>query len=179
MRQQFFISCGLLLVLIAFSVAAAPSAVEAQARPQKIGEFRDWSAFVFEDQNGKVCYMASQPVSDEGNYTRRGEIYGMITHRPDERAFDVVSFVAGYTHRAGSEVTAQIGSDEFELFTQGDTSWTRDAETDARLVEAIRRGSRMVVRGTSSRGTATTDTYSLFGSSAAYDAISEACGVRS
>jgi hypothetical protein len=31
------------------------------------------------------------------------------------------------------------------------------------------------VQGTSSRGTLTTDTYSLSGFSAAYDAISEAC----
>ena len=33
----------------------------------------------------------------------------------------------------------------------------------------------MVVKGTSSRGTVTTDTYSLRGFTAAYDAISGAC----
>jgi hypothetical protein len=36
----------------------------------------------------------------------------------------------------------------------------------------------MVVRGQSNRGTKTTDTYSLVGFSAAYQAINQACGVK-
>ena len=42
----------------------------------------------------------------------------------------------------------------------------------------MKRGRKMVVKGKSSRGTATTDTYSLTGFSAAYKAIGEACGVK-
>ncbi len=36
----------------------------------------------------------------------------------------------------------------------------------------------MIVAGISSRGTLTTDTYSLNGFTAAYDAITRACGVK-
>jgi hypothetical protein len=39
----------------------------------------------------------------------------------------------------------------------------------------MRAGSTMVVKGTSARGTRTTDTYSLKGVSAALDAIDKAC----
>ncbi len=171
-----------LLTLLAIVTAytswqiGAPVSANA-AEPRLIGTFRDWSAYEFQDANGKVCYMASRPIKDEGNYTRRGEIYALITHRPEERSFDVVSFIAGYTHKAGSDVSVQIGSSSYDLFTQGDTAWTRDGETDRNLVQSIRQGNRMVTRGTSSRGTLTTDTYSLSGSSAAYDAISKACGI--
>ncbi|MDX1424550.1 MAG: invasion associated locus B family protein, partial [Kiloniellales bacterium] len=48
---------------------------------------------------------------------------------------------------------------------------------DQAIVKAMRAGSSMVVKGTSSRGTVTTDTYSLLGFSKAYAAISKACGV--
>ena len=40
------------------------------------------------------------------------------------------------------------------------------------------RGARLVVKGTSSRGTKTTDTYSLKGFSAAFKAIGKACKVK-
>lgn len=169
---------SVLAIMTAYACWQIGAPVDARAaEPRLIGTFRDWSAYEFQDANGKVCYMASRPIKDEGNYTRRGEIYALITHRPEERSFDVVSFIAGYTHKAGSDVSVQIGSDNFDLFTQGDTAWTRDGETDRSLVASIRKGSRMVTRGTSSRGTLTTDTYSLSGSSAAYEAIGKACGV--
>jgi len=41
----------------------------------------------------------------------------------------------------------------------------------------MRRGGTLVVKGTSSRGTDTTDRYSLMGFTAAHNAISQACGV--
>ena len=40
----------------------------------------------------------------------------------------------------------------------------------------MKAGKQLIVRGTSSRGTATTDTYSLAGFSAALAAIDKACG---
>jgi hypothetical protein len=43
------------------------------------------------------------------------------------------------------------------------------------LVAAMRSGSTMSVQGTSSRGTVSTDTYSLSGVSAALDAIAKEC----
>ena len=44
------------------------------------------------------------------------------------------------------------------------------------MVNAMAKGSKMVVKGTSSRGTPTTDTYSLMGFMAARRAITQACG---
>jgi len=38
------------------------------------------------------------------------------------------------------------------------------------------RGAEMVIAGESSRGTQTTDTYSLLGFTAAHEAMNEACG---
>ena len=41
----------------------------------------------------------------------------------------------------------------------------------------MKKGNRMVVKGTSSRGTLTTDTFSLKGFTKAYGAIGKACGL--
>ncbi len=154
------------------------SGAEAQ-EPRRLGDFGDWSAFKSEEASGPVCYMASQPKKDEGDYERRGEIYALVTHRPQEDRRDEVSFVAGYQYKENSWVDVTIGNEKAKFFTQGDGAWAADSETDKRMVEAMIKGRTMIVEGTSSRGTLTKDTYSLIGFTKAYEAISEACGVAS
>jgi hypothetical protein len=143
-----------------------------------IGEFKDWAAHAEGDGAQKVCWIYSKPTKDEGKYTARGEIYALVTHRPGEKVTNQVQFTAGYTFKKGSEVTVAIGKSKFELFTSGDTAWARSAKDDRAIVAAMRRGASMTVTGTSSRGTATRDTYSLSGISAAHAAIGKACNVK-
>ncbi len=145
------------------------------SEPKLISKHNDWSAFTFMENGQKVCFMASQPESAKGNYTKRGEIFALITHRPGDNSFDVVSFVAGYTYKKNSDVNVTVGNKKFTLFTQADTAWTSDNATDKALTNAIKNGNSMVVKGSSTRGTLTTDTYSLSGSTAAYQAITNAC----
>jgi hypothetical protein len=168
-------------VLPAFCLAVATLAcgtVAHAAEPQLIGSFNDWNAFSYDENGQKVCYMSSRPKKDEGNYKQRGDIYVLITHRPAEKSLDVVSVTTGYTYKEKSEAQVSVGNQNFKLFTDGDTAWARDEKTDKSLVSAIRGGSAMIIKGTSNRGTATTDTYSLAGTSAAYEAINKACDVK-
>lgn len=142
---------------------------------ERIGDYGGWSAYQFVENGQTTCYMASAPSKDEGDYTNRGKIYARVTHRPAENTKDEVSLLAGYTYLDKSFATATIGNKTFDLFTDKDTAWAPDATTDSQLVRAMKAGQNMVVRGTSSRGTDTKDTYSLIGFTKAYNAISKAC----
>lgn len=154
------------------------SHVQASA-PQVIGEYGDWVAYYYKDSFGAVCYMASTPKKDEGKYTKRGDIYAVVTHRPTEKSFDVVNFNAGYEFKRGAKVEVKIGAKTFDkIFTNGDKAWATNEKVDKEMVEAMKRGSRMVVHGVSSRGTQTKDTYSLTGFASAYRAISNKCKAR-
>ncbi len=144
-------------------------------QPRLMASYGDWEVYMFYEDNNKVCYIASQPKADEGNYKRRGEIFALITSRPADNTRDVFSYITGYTYKAGSEATVKIDGQEFTLFTQDETAWAPDSDTDARIARAIRDGSKMVVQGTSSRGTLTTDTFSLSGSSKAYEQMTKEC----
>ena len=149
------------------------------AAPQVLGEYGDWVAYYYRDSSGAVCYMASTPKKDEGKYTKRGDIYAVVTHRPNEKSFDVVNFNAGYTYKSGAKVEVKIGAQTFDkLFTSGDKAWATSEKTDKEMVAAMKRGSRMVVHGVSSKGTQTKDTYSLNGFSSAYRAISNKCKAK-
>lgn len=143
-------------------------------QPREIGVFSDWRAFTFEDAGGKICYVVSEPKKAEGNYTRRGDIYFLVTHRPSGRVFDEASIITGYTFQNGYEPTATIGNQQFKFYSEGDAAWAFTAD-EKQLITAMKRGANMVVRGRSSRGTVTTDTYSLSGITAALNAIDKEC----
>lgn len=168
MTKQFYTLIAALGFLTMSSAAHA-------SEPQKIGTYGDWSAYSFVENGKKVCYMVSSPKTDEGDYTRRGEIYTLITHRPSENTRNVFSYIAGYPYKQDSEVTVSVNGKDFKLFTYEETAWAPDSATDNAIAAAVRKGSSLVVKGTSKRGTLTTDTYSLKGSGAAHDAISKAC----
>ena len=154
--------------LLAFSAYAGA--------PQLIGEYNDWSAYIYKEGKNSVCYMASTPQKSEGKYTRRGDVYLVITHRPADKSFDVVNFVAGYAYKNDAKVIVKIGKDTIsDFFVENDKAWTMNANVDKKLVEAMKKGERLIIDGTSTKGTTTKDTYSLRGFSSAYRAISTKC----
>ncbi len=163
--------------LIFFSLLALFCVIfNTNAAEQKlIGEYGDWLAYYYRDNAGPVCYMASTPKKDEGKYTKRGDIYVVVTHRPNEKSFDVVNINAGYKYKPASETELKIGAKTFKLFVNGDKAWTTSSKDDKEIVAAMKRGSRMIVNGTSFKGTKTKDTYSLNGFTSAYKAISNKC----
>ena len=166
MKKCLFIS---LLAVVAYVTEAVA------AQPSLIGEYGDWTAYYYRDSAGPVCYMDSTPKKDEGKYSKRGDIYVVVTHRPNEKSFDVVNVNAGYPYKKNSEAEIKIGARTFNLFTNADKAWAMTTEKDKEIVAAMKKGSRMIVNGTSAKGTKTKDTYSLNGFSSAYKRISNKC----
>ena len=150
----------------------------AAAATRQLGRFQSWSAHLLTEGKVKTCYAHSVPKQAKGNYKRRGAVYVQITHRRAERRMHEVGFTAGYTYKNASEVEIDIDGNRFKLFTDRDTAWAYDSKADLALVRAMMKGRVMVVRGTSSRGTRTTDSYSLSGFTRAHRAIGKACGVK-
>lgn len=165
----------LVAILVLALTAGVFSPAAYASEPTLLSTHDAWSAYTFKENGNTVCYMASEPIKEEGNYSRRGKIYALITNRPAEGSKNVFSYIAGYPYKEASEAILQIDGTKFSLFTQDESAWAPDAETDGRIANAVRQGSKMIVKGTSRRGTLTTDTFSLKGSSAALDAITKAC----
>jgi hypothetical protein len=163
--------------LIILGLAAAPAAVLA-AEGTAIAKFEAWAAYSYGKGKSKICYIYSTPEKSAGDYTQRGPTYFQVTHRPGDKSFNVVSVTAGYAYKKDSNVEAEVDGTKYSLFTDGDTAWSRDAKGDSALVTAMKNGNQMIVRGSSARGTLTTDTYSLHGFTAAHAAIDKACGVK-
>ncbi len=142
----------------------------------------DWSVYVADSP--KECFIISKPTNwsaqrdGQAVTVRRGDIRFYITIIPGEQSIIEPSFGAGYPLKQSVMVQMQIGDTSFTLRPNADVhaeyAWPRPEE-DASLVSAMRGGSEAVVTGTSTRGTVTTDTFSLIGFTAAYAKAQELC----
>jgi len=72
-------------------------------------------------------------------------------------------------------VTVGIDGESVNLFTLGELAWTNSDEDDSRILAALKRGKEAVIVGMSSRGTKTTDTFSLLGVTAAAEDARNRC----
>jgi hypothetical protein len=159
------------------ALALAPLAAAQTVEP--IGEAGKWRAYTFLEEGKKVCYMSAEPDKSEGDYKVRGEVHALVTHRPALESRDVVSLIAGYPLKPDADIVVTIDrKQKFALFADKETAWAQDDKTDRALVQAMIKGTSMVVEGVSSRGTKTKDIYSLSGFGKMYQAISQACGVK-
>jgi len=166
--------CLTLIILISLSLSAQ---AEQAAVPKQLGSFGSWKAYASEGDK-PVCYMTMAVHFPPDKKIKRGDAFLMITHRPGDNSKDVVSYKAGYNFKSSSDVTAVINKKSFDLFTDKDTAWSRDALTDHAFAAAIRTGSTLKVTGQpAAKGlTSVSDAIPLKGAGPAYAAISKACG---
>ena len=166
---------GAVAVMAPALALSGPPAAAQQNVGQKLVIERDWGAYVAQQQGSKVCFALSTPKDMQPGGLNRGEALFYVIIRPSEGVREEVAITPGYTFRNGSQATITIGENTFTLFTQQNKAFVENAATEAQLVAAMKAGSVMVVRGTSSRGNETIDQYSLFGVTAAIGAATRAC----
>lgn len=157
------------LVFSLFGLLAAP------AQAANVGQFKDWTAHAVDSPQGKVCYIVSKPQKMLPTKVNRDEVFFYITTWAGQTKIAEPSVVTGYPYQPGSTTTVSIGANTTSMFTKGDSAWVADRASERKLVKAMRAGSKMIVKGTSRRGTVTTDTYSLSGVTAGLKAVIKAC----
>lgn len=157
--------------------AAAPNPV---AQATLLGQYGDWGAYTASPGGRKVCFALSKPTSSQDSPANRrtaaNVVYMFISSRPTEKVRDEISLlVTGYQFKASTDASFAIGSASFPMYTQNDGAWVKNAADEARMIGAMRKGGDVVVKGTTSRGTQTTDTFSLKGISQALDRVGQEC----
>lgn len=183
--------CGAISATVAQSAKqsakakAAPKAAPATpapaaaggAEPTLVGQFGSWGAYTAAPNGRKVCFALAKPVSSKTNPPNRPRdpAYAFVSTRPSEKVNNEVSIMIGYQLKPGSESTLAVGGATFAMYTQGDGIWIKNAADEERLVEAMRKAGDATVKGVSSKGTETTDTFALKGLAQALDKLSQTC----
>ena len=166
----------------AAAVAAAPAAAAAAAasggaKPTLLGQYGDWGTYTASPGGKKVCFTIAKPASSETSPPgkSRNPPYMFISSRPAEKVSNEVSIIIGYPFKPNSEATVAVGSTSFALYTQQDGAWIKNAAEEGNLIAAMRAGQNAVLKGTSAKGTQSTDVFSLKGLAQALDRSDQDC----
>lgn len=165
--------------VLALGLTSLPAMAQSQAQTKCVSAKTDWSVCVWDQP--KECWGVSAPkesVNTRGGkpaQVRRGDTMLFVTFRPGQGAKGEISFTPGYGYAKGAQVSMEIGADKFTLFTDGEWAWPANANDDAALLAAMKKGSQAVITGSSARGTNTRDTFSLLGFTAAMQEAEARC----
>jgi invasion protein IalB len=156
------------------ATTAAP-AVDSQ--PTLLGQYADWGAYTASPTGGKVCFALSKPISSktEPAGRKREPAYIFVATRPAENVKNEVSVIIGYPFKSTSNATAEIGTAKFAMYTKNGGAWIKSAADEARIIEAMRKGADLTIKGTSGGSMQSTDQYSLKGLPQALDRAEREC----
>ena len=160
------------------AVPAKPTAAAAgDAQPTLLGQYGDWGAYTASPGGNKVCFALAKPktTKTEPEGRKRDPSYVFVSTRPADKVKNEVSVIIGYPFKTNSDATAEIGTTKFAMYTKDDGAWIKNAAEETRMVDAMRKGADLTVKGTSGRGTQSTDQYSLKGLAQALDKIEQEC----
>lgn len=170
-------------LLLGAAIWHMPAETRAQgAEPAQLGIYKNWTAYASGNGSGKQCFITSKPQSLLPQGALRGAVFISVSHRPADGVRNEIGLRVGYPFSDKSRPYATIGERRFQFFSGAslqngvkEWAWLQDLAQHEAMVKAMKRGARLSFRGTSQRGTLTTDTYSLLGFTAAMRAIDAAC----
>ena len=158
--------------------AAPPAAAAAPApQPTLLGQFGDWGAYTASPGGKKVCFALAKPANSKTTPPNRPRdpAYMFISSRPAEKVRVEVSIIFGYGFKPNADASIEISGAAYAMYTQADGAWVKNAAEETRLVDAMRKGADLTVKGTSAKGTASTDVYSLRGLPEALNRVGQEC----
>lgn len=148
---------------------------EAKAKPVQVATYGDWGAFLAAGGKDKTCYALAQPKDREPASLKRDPAYVFISTRPGENIRNEVSIIMGFKMKDGGDAQAEVGTASFDLISKGTDAWVKNPAKESELIEAMKKGAKLVVKAASARGNMTTDSYSLSGLTQALDRVKKEC----
>ena len=142
---------------------------------KKMGKHKDWETYIIKSNSGKVCFAQSKPVL-QAPKTNDREARLFITFRPNENIKNEISITAGYNFNKQNTITAASGKYKYKFdIAEEKFAWMADSKQEKKMINTMKKGSRIMVKGYNSKGSQTTDHYSLLGFTKAYNATKANC----
>lgn len=155
--------------------AATAAASSGQGQAMLLETAGKWQAFSSQQGRSKVCYALSKAETRMPANLKDVEGMLFVSSRPGEGVRNEISFVMNFDLKEGVEHQAIIGNERFALAAKGQNMWLKNPAEEPRMLDALRRGSGLEIKGTSKRGNPTSDKYSLAGISQIVKRAEDAC----
>ncbi len=141
----------------------------------KLATLIDWALYTDGKSPHKFCFVTSEPKSSEPADTAREAPRLYISAWPAEGIKSEISVRLGFPPKKASEILASVAPASFKLFAADERAYVQDQTQELKLVEAMKKGSKLTVSATTATGTAINDTYSLAGLGQALQELQKTC----
>jgi len=160
------------IILIFFSILHNQAIAE---EVKNIGKFKDWETIVIKNDSKLVCFAQSKPVlQSPKSYKREARLF--VSFRPNEKILNEISITAGYEFNNQNSITAKSGKFKYKFdIAQENFAWMADNKIEKKMINTMKKGSRIMVSGYNQEGSQTIDHYSLLGFTKAYKAAKKSC----
>jgi hypothetical protein len=155
--------------------AQRSAAASGQAQALLLETAGKWQAFSSQQGRTKVCYALSKAESRIPANLKDVEGLLFVSNRPTEGVRNEISFVMNFDLKEDVEHQAIIGTERFALVAKGQNMWLKNPAEEPRMLDALRKGAGLEIKGTSKRGNPTADKYSLSGMSQTVKRAEDAC----
>jgi invasion protein IalB len=155
--------------------AQAQRASAGQAQAMLLETAGKWQAFSSQQGRNKVCYALSKAETRLPANLKDVEGLLFVSSRPAEGVRNEISLVMNFDLKEGVEHQAIIGDERFALVAKGQNMWLKNPAEEPRMLDSLRKGSSLEIKGTSKRGNPTSDKYSLAGITQIVKRAEEAC----
>ena len=160
------------LILIFFSILHNQAIAE---EVKKIGKFKDWETIIIKNDSKIVCFAQSKPVlQSPKSYQREARLF--VSFRPNENISNEISITAGYKFNNENSIIAKSGKFKYKFdIAQENFAWMADNKIEKKMINTMKKGSRIMVSGYNQKGSQTIDHYSLLGFTKAYGSAKKNC----
>ena len=152
-----------------------PDSKPEAGKPTLLATFGEWGAYAANAGKARTCYALGQPKDRQPASLKRDAGYVFISNRPGESVRNEVSFIMGFDVKSDQEAKVEIGNQSFAMVAKGQNLWVKNAAEEGQMLDALKKGSRLVVKAASLRGNQSTDTYVLSGLAQAVDRVGKEC----
>ena len=142
---------------------------------KKIGKFKDWETMVIKNNSKLVCFAQSKPVlQSPKSYKREARLF--VSFRPNEKIVNEISITSGYEFNNENSITAKSGKFKYKFdIAQENFAWLADSKMEKKMINTMKKGSRIMISGHNQKGSQTIDHYSLLGFTKAYNTAKKSC----
>ena len=166
----------ILLTTNSFMLMANETNIDASL-PSFEKSYKHWKVFTITQNNGKVCYIISNPVDMIGNHQSIRKPYIMVSLFGANKV--EISISADFQMKLNSIVPVSIDGIQERFVAENENfAWAEQRNADKRIIKYMQNGIKLLVFYESAERTYAVDTYSLKGFTKAYRKAQQLCQHR-
>jgi invasion protein IalB len=154
-------------------VLGAPLFASAQTRT--VSKFGEWTVYAHDDASGRLCFASTPPRASDPPQDTGFKPLLYVSAWPRDGVRAEISVKAASPLKPGALSSIIVDKSTFKLSANGDRAYVLDATDELKLLEAMKKGSNVIVLAQTEQGVMAKDTYSLSGITQALQAITAAC----